>query len=229
MSENYRRVFEGAGSPNIWITDSNPDSDKYVLVTISGENGENTALLSSEKSYSTKAKHFVQAPKERKVTGADRVRSKIGSSFKVLGYIFAIVVVTFSLLSFAGVTKARIVLTESMEPSISPGDIVLTLSPDRLPPKIGDVVTYTAKRFDGSPVANFTHRIISGDESEGFVLKGDNNPAPDTQKPKLDDILGVVFYTIPLIGKLLTPKGLLILVPSIFGLWLIIDALRNEK
>jgi hypothetical protein len=27
----------------------------------------------------------------------------------------------------------------------------------------------------------------------------------------------------------LTPKGLLVLVPSLFGLWLVIDALRNEK
>jgi hypothetical protein len=60
-------------------------------------------------------------------------------------------------------------------------------------------------------------------------MKGDNNPAPDTQKPALADISGIVFYTIPLIGKLLTPRGLLVLVPSIFGLWLVIDALRNEK
>jgi hypothetical protein len=97
-----------------------------------------------------------------------------------------------------------------------------------MPPEIGDVVTYTARRFDGSSVASFTHRIISGNNENGFVMKGDNNPAPDTQKPKLSDITGVVFFTIPLIGKLLTPAGLIVLVPSIFGLWLIRDSLRNE-
>jgi hypothetical protein len=70
---------------------------------------------------------------------------------------------------------------------------------------------------------------MSGDAQSGFVMKGDNNPAPDTQQPTLADISGVVFYTIPIIGKLLTPRGLLVLVPSIFGLWLVIDALRNEK
>jgi len=67
---------------------------------------------------------------------------------------------------------------------------------------------------------------VSGKDGEKTVL--DNNPAPDTQKPKLDDITGVIFFTIPLIGKLLTPKGLMILVPCLFGLWLIIDSIKNE-
>ena len=175
------------------------------------------------------ARHFVQAPKERVVQGSDKWKVQISRSIKFVGYVFITIMLTFSVLSFAGVTKARIVLTQSMEPTINPGDIVLSLNPDRLPPKVGDIATYTGRRFDGTAVASFTHRIISGDAKNGFVMKGDNNPAPDTQKPTISDISGVVFYTIPLIGKLLTPRGLLVLVPSIFGLWLVIDALRNEK
>ena len=225
----YRRVFEDPNDPDIWITDENPEPEKYVLVTVSGEKGEQTVLVTSDKTFESKARHFVQAPKERVVQGSDKFKNQIARSIKLVGYVFITVMLTFSVLSFAGITKARIVLTESMQPTINPGDIVLSLNPERLPPKVGDVVTYTGRRFDGTAVASFTHRVMSGDARSGFVMKGDNNPAPDTQKPTLADISGVVFYTIPFIGKLLTPRGLLVLVPSIFGLWLVIDALRNEK
>ena len=225
----FRRVFEDPNEPDIWISDENPEPEKYVLVTVSGENGEQTVLVTSDKTFESKARHFVQAPKERVVQGSDKFKNQIARSIKLVGYVFITVMLTFSVLSFAGITKARIVLTESMQPTINPGDIVLSLNPERLPPKVGDVVTYTGRRYDGTAVASFTHRVISGDGQNGFVMKGDNNPAPDTQQPTLADISGVVFYTIPIIGKLLTPRGLLVLVPSIFGLWLVIDALRNEK
>jgi signal peptidase I len=225
----FRRVFEDPNEPDIWITDENPEPEKYVLVTVSGEKGEQTVLVTSDKTFESKARHFVQAPKERVVQGSDKFKNQIARSIKLVGYVFIMVMLTFSVLSFAGITKARIVLTESMQPTINPGDIVLSLNPERLPPKVGDIVTYTGRRYDGTAVASFTHRVMSGDAQNGFVMKGDNNPAPDTQQPTLADISGVVFYTIPIIGKLLTPRGLLVLVPSIFGLWLVIDALRNEK
>jgi hypothetical protein len=48
------------------------------------------------------------------------------------------------------------------------------------------------------------------------------------QKPTLADVSGIVLFTIPFIGNFLTPKALLILVPLIFGLWLVIDALRKD-
>ena len=225
----FRRVFEDPNEPDIWITDENPEPEKYVLVTVSGEKGEQTVLVTSDKTFESKARHFVQAPKERVVQGSDKFKTQIARGIKLIGYVFVTVMLTFSVLSFAGITKARIVLTESMQPTINPGDIVLSLNPERLPPKVGDIVTYTGRRYDGTAVASFTHRVMSGDAQNGFVMKGDNNPAPDTQQPTLADISGVVFYTIPIIGKLLTPRGLLVLVPSIFGLWLVIDALRNEK
>ena len=226
---SLRRVFSKPSQPDIWISDTDPSADRYVLVTVSGAQGEQTVLVTSEQSFESKAKHFVQAPKERIVKGGDLWRKQLAKIFKGSGYVLLTVMLTFSILSFAGIAKARIVLTESMAPTINPGDIVLSLNPERLPPKVGDVATYTARRYEGTEVASFTQPLISGDAKTGFVMKGDNNPAPDTQRPSLADITGVVFYTIPFIGKLLTPRGLLVLVPSIFGLWLILDSLRNEK
>ena len=87
----------------------------------------------------------MQAPKERVVQGSDKFKNQIARIIKLVGYVFVTVMLTFSVLSFAGITKARIVLTESMQPTINPGDIVLSLNPERLPPKVGDVVTYTGR------------------------------------------------------------------------------------
>jgi hypothetical protein len=59
-------------------------------------------------------------------------------------------------------------------------------------------------------------------------MKGDANPAPDVQKPKAADMNGVVFLVIPWIGKLMSPKMLMILIPVAVGIWLIIDTLKGD-
>jgi signal peptidase len=116
-----------------------------------------------------------------------------------------------------------------MEPAISAGDVIITTPITRKAPQIDDVIAYQAKRFNGENVAVFSHRIIDGDIENGFIVKGDANKSPDPQKPKAEDILGVVFFVIPFIGNLLTPKALFLLLPCAFGLWLIMDAMKNVE
>jgi signal peptidase I len=220
----------GEGSPiPIFITGKPKEGSSQILVTISNSDGEKTVYISKDQMMESKAKYFVQTPPERIVSGLDKWLRMAFSTFKLSGYVGAIALLTLSLFTFTGVVKARVVLTGSMEPVISIGDIILTTPPSRLEPKQGDVVAYVAKRFDGSPVGVFSHRIIGGNIREGFIVKGDANPAPDVQRPKLDDIEGVVFYTIPFLGRLLAPRTLLILIPLIIGFWLIMDALKNNE
>lgn len=224
-----REVFPSGSDHPIWIEGKPQSKDSQILVTVSNQTGEHTALILHDSIVSSKAKLFVEAPAERIVTGADIWKRRILSWLKVGGYQLACVLIVFSALSFSGVVKARIVLTASMSPAIDPGDIILTASPDKLQPKIGSVVAYTAKRFNGDAVGVFSHRIIGGDANTGFIVKGDANPSPDVQKPLIPDINGVVFLVIPFIGRLLTRQALFILVPCIFGFWLVIDALKNES
>jgi signal peptidase I len=172
---------------------------------------------------------FVQAPPERVVSG-NQVWEKRASGFiKTLGYVLSAILITFSLLSMTGYVKARVVLTDSMAPTIKAGDIVLLDPTTHSVPKIGDVAAYTGRRFSGEAVGTFTHRIIGGDAQSGFLVKGDANPSPDVQKPTKNDISGVVFFVIPFIGKFLTPKMLMILVPVGLGLWLILDTLKSDS
>lgn len=227
-AHNSVRVFPQDSDLELWIQGHQTQEPSNILITISNNEGERTSLIRPNKIVETKAKYFVATPPERVVTGKEKSLQKVKGIGIAVGYVLASILIAFSALSFTDVVKARIVLTESMAPAIDPGDLVLTISAERLSPKIGDVVSYTARRFDGAPVGTFSHRVIGGDVLSGFIVKGDNNPNPDVQRPKLEDIDGVVIFVLPYLGLLLSPRALFIIIPSIFGFWLVMDALRGD-
>jgi len=223
-----REIFPNSDLDQVWIEGGTRDSDSKILLTISNAQGEHTALITPTEITQSKAKMFVQAPPERITTKAQQRQQRYANIARTIGYILSTILVSFSALSVTGYVKARVVLTGSMAPAIKSGDIVILIPTKHKEPKINDVVAYTGKRFDGSSVGVFTHRIIDGDATTGFIVKGDANSSPDVQKPTLADVSGIVVFTIPFIGQFLTPKALLIFVPLIFGLWLVIDALRKD-
>jgi signal peptidase I len=228
-SEVTRRpLFDESSSEEMWVEGTSQFADSKVLLTISNANGERTVLITPTDIAPTKSKLFVQAPPERIATPAQARNTKIGNTIKYIGYALSGILISFSILSASGFVKARIVLTGSMAPTINTGDVVILAPTPRSQPELGDVVAYTARRFSGESVGIFTHRIIGGDPVNGWLMKGDANPAPDVQKPKNEDISGVVFFVIPWIGTLMTPKMLMILIPVAVGIWLIIDTLRSD-
>ena len=223
------RQIDGLVPKNsLWVVSDGEKSSGNLLLTVSSSVGPKTKLVTPSGVFDVKSKDFVQAPRERVLSKDQKRNKKILDGFRYAGVAFSIILLTFSMLSFMGLVKARIVLTNSMLPTISAGDIVLLANPDRLTPEIGSVVSYTAKRYDGSPVGVFTHRIIGGDLNEGYIVKGDSNPSPDNQRPKEGDINGVVFFVIPFIGKLLSLKSLIFIIPGVLGVWMILDAIRDE-
>ena len=229
MPQIRQQVFDGASGHEIWVEGKSINPDSNILLTVSSSNGESTALINQQGITQSKAKLFVEAPPERVVTAPVARYIKVRAAIRWIGYVSAAVLLTFSALSFTGTLKARIVLTGSMSPVIKAGDVIITTPPTHRTPKKGDIIAYTAKRFNGAPVATISHRIIGGDATKGFIVKGDKNPSPDVQHPTLNDITGVVILIIPFIGNLLTPKALFLIVPSIFGFWLILDAMKNAE
>jgi signal peptidase I len=200
-----------------------------TLITVSSSEGEKSVLISSRGLQLVKASDYVMAPKERIISTSNQIKDAISVGVKVSGWALVSIMIAFAGVSTLGLVDARVVLTESMSPSINAGDVVIATPPDRKTPQIGDVVVYTGKKFDGTEVAPFAHRVIGGDSVSGFVVKGDNNPSPDVQKPKVADIEAVVLFTIPLLGKLLSPQVLILLLVAGFGIWLIVDAFRDEE
>jgi signal peptidase I len=217
------------GAPLLWQSPIKVNRHAMALITVSTISGEKSVLISNKGMMSVDSRNYVLAPKERVKPKATPIKDAITLSSKVLAWVFVAFLLSFSLLNISGVIKSQIVLTASMSPTINPGDMVISASPERISPKVGDVVVYSGKRFDGTKVASFAHRIIAGDATSGFTVKGDNNPEPDTQKPILSEIEGVVLLTIPFVGQLLNPQIFVLLLLCAFGLWLIVDAFRDEE
>lgn len=225
----FQEVFPDSKKDRIWIESSASYPQTNVLLTLTSPDGELSAFISNGKVVELNQSLLV----EPSVAPVNQVKVKrfetLGKALTFSGYFVAILLLLFSAFSFTGAVKARIVLTGSMAPAINTGDVILTTPVNRKEPKVGDVIAYQAKRFNGQSVAVFSHRIIGGDIDSGFIVKGDSNKSPDTQKPKRGDILGVVIFVIPYIGNLLTPKALFLLVPCLFGFWLILDAMKNVE
>ena len=222
-------VFDGAGGDQVWIEGESKFEDSNILLTISNKNGERTALITGSKITPSEAALFVEAPPVQRHPGVGERFAKLRIASKYAGYIFALILISFSALSFSGVAKARVVLTGSMAPHMKPGDVIITTTPKYRIPEKGDIIAYTARRFNGAAVATISHRIVGGDGKIGFIVKGDQNKLPDVQRPTMADVKGVVIFVIPFIGNLLTPKALFLIVPCLFGFWLILDAMKNAE
>jgi signal peptidase len=226
---SYLPIFSGDPESQIWLEGSPLKDDENMLITLTSAAGEQSAYVSKQGVTVINAGQLVEAAPEPQSEDTKKQHLGIKKALSISGYLVAILLIVFAGFSFTGNVKARIVLTGSMAPAINVGDVIVTVPITQKTPQIDDVIAYQAKRFNGENVAVFSHRIIGGDIENGFIVKGDANKSPDPQKPKAADILGVVLFTIPFVGNLLTPKALFLLLPCAFGLWLIMDAMKNVE
>ncbi|WOF22621.1 signal peptidase I [Microbacterium betulae] len=96
--------------------------------------------------------------------------------------------------------SAMTVLTQSMEPGLPPGTLVVIRPTPVDEIAVGDVVTYQIR--SGEP-AVVSHRVISKSYADGelsFVTQGDNNAAPDPDPVQAVQIRGTLWYSVPLLG-----------------------------
>ncbi|KQR31345.1 S26 family signal peptidase [Curtobacterium sp. Leaf154] len=93
------------------------------------------------------------------------------------------------------------VLTQSMEPTLPPGTLLVVRPTPVEDIQVGDVVTYQI--VSGQP-AVISHRVVSvsssSDGGRTFVLKGDNNAEADPAPVTAVQIRGVLWYSVPDIG-----------------------------
>ena len=95
--------------------------------------------------------------------------------------------------------KAYIIATNSMEPDINEGDVVVIFKAKENNLKVGNVITFKKNQ------ELITHRIIeirdNGIQKE-YITKGDNNNVEDTEEVKYSQIQGVHVLTIPYLGTI---------------------------
>ncbi|REE90553.1 Signal peptidase I [Paenibacillus taihuensis] len=139
--------------------------------------------------------------------------------------------------------QLKTVLSGSMEPGIKTGSII-AIKPiqDASKLKKGDVITFR-QVMNGQEIV-ITHRIIdvlnTGNGQVMYQTKGDNNPAPDTDKVLSQNVVATYSgFTVPQLGYfidfakskpgslwLLIVPGVLLILYSITNIWKIISKLE---
>lgn len=89
------------------------------------------------------------------------------------------------------------VISGSMEPTYSVGDLlyVKTVDPDSV--KVGDPITFVLNE----DLAVATHRVVAVDGvNRQFTTKGDANESEDARPVHFNNLIGVPVFAIPLLG-----------------------------
>jgi signal peptidase len=109
--------------------------------------------------------------------------------------------------------KPYIVLSGSMEPTISTGGLVWINTREK-DIQINDIAAYELP--DGEYV---THRVIAVENDE-YIFKGDANETEDLAPVRRDQIVGKYMFAIPQLGKVLAAlqHNKLLYVPIISGI-----------
>jgi signal peptidase I len=112
-----------------------------------------------------------------------------------------ILLVTIVIPMIQGSTCFLIVLSGSMAPSMSPGDVIISNHIDPKEVHLNDVITFT---YADSPKKFVTHRVVNITTSEAvmiqFQTKGDANKEPDGRWVQSQEIVGKVTLVIPYLG-----------------------------
>jgi len=112
--------------------------------------------------------------------------------------------VVFAVPQVVGADQSYVVLSGSMEPAMSPGDVIIVNSVPASAIERNDVITFGGQDGD-TPT---THRVIEVVEQDGttaFRTQGDANEDPDGSLVTPDELQ----------GKVLSPGGYLLVIPLI--------------
>ena len=103
--------------------------------------------------------------------------------------------------------RPAVVLTGSMEPTITPGDMIIYKGISEEDIKVGDILTFymTQESMDNHSIT-YTHRVIAVKTDDlgqvAFQMQGDANETPDSILIPEERILGKVSVIVPWVGQI---------------------------
>ncbi len=159
---------------------------------------------------------------------ARRIANAVGWAIVVAGALLALVIAGPLVVGDHPHTD----LSGSMEPAISPGDVVIDEQIAPWEAQVGDIVTF---RDPQDPSKLLTHRVVSAKDHGSriwFTTQGDANNTQEHWRVPATGEIGRVVYTVPWVGHLAvitrTKLGwalligvplLLILIEELVGIW----------
>jgi signal peptidase len=102
------------------------------------------------------------------------------------------------------------VLTGSMRPALPVGTVVVVRPTPVEQIAVGEVVTFLAHDPGTSATRVVTHRVIGIDPGPVLRTRGDANDAPDPGGTVAADVRGVLWYSVPWVGRIPSTSWLLV-------------------
>lgn len=155
--------------------------------------------------------------------------------FKILIYILIFMFLIFIYINEMKSIKtfnyeAFVIVSESMEPEINVGDIVIIKKITEDSIKEEDIITF--EKND----EYVTHRVKEINEQNGekiYTTKGDNNKVEDVEEVHYSEVKGIVIFQIPYIGfmilKISKQKNLIIILIIFILLYRMAQKSDNKK
>lgn len=185
----------------------------------------------------------------QKKTNPDREATK-QKILTIIGIVLCIILIPILIMNLTLIVKSYvntdevpsisgycplIVLTDSMLPKISSGDLIICKTIDPEDVKVGDVISFFDPAGNGTSVV--THRVIELVEENGEIkwrTKGDNNNTEDRKLVPFENLVGI-YTESRIVGAghvamfLQTTPGFLICVGCPLVLLVGYDMLRRKK
>jgi signal peptidase I len=146
--------------------------------------------------------------------------------------ILAVIVLGLVILNFSPDYHMAVVKSESMQPCINMGDLIITgrpgswFCPDIRP---GTIISYKVKDV------TVTHRVVSVDINGTLVTRGDAVKVPDAPAVQPSQVAGIYLFRLPKVGYLTnflhTKTGwylCLVLPASLIAGWIIKEIIRES-
>ena len=102
--------------------------------------------------------------------------------------------------ALGGPTSYIIIRGSSMVPTYASGDLVIVRTAAAY--RVGDVVAYRVPDGDVGAGLIVIHRIVAVGQDR-LTLRGDNNAAPDPWNPRVADVVGAAWVSVPGVGRVL--------------------------
>ena len=122
-----------------------------------------------------------------------KVWDKVTTLLVVLVVIFALFLMGSRLLGY----QVYNVVSGSMEPTYSVGDLLYVKAVDPDSVKVGDPITFVLNE----DLVVATHRVVEVDaENHHFYTKGDANDTADAAPVHFNNLIGIPKFSVPLLG-----------------------------
>lgn len=116
--------------------------------------------------------------------------------------------VVYAVPQVVGAEQSYVVLSGSMEPAMSPGDVIIVNSVNAAAIQEGEVITFAGGEGE-KPTTHRVHEVVEQDSGVAFRTKGDANEDPDSQLVTPGQVEGTVLsvagylLVIPYIGHVI--------------------------